>query len=151
MNILEIQRIQLGKHSKNIANAQAFMMEFEESSSANPLNDRSRIFNDTVIELSIDRSRGRIHIHDIRAIYPGAGAGSRALIHLTRLADKHRVDLEGYAFAYSNSGTHQKLANWYKKHGFSVGPEEDDGGYQVVYNHKPVDDNTSISLSRDKS
>lgn len=137
MKILEVQRISLGKLA-DTSNAQAFMIDFNKLSTINPLNTRNRILLDTIFELSIDKNNGRIHIHDIRSIYPGHGAGTNAMKHLLALADRHQVDLEGYAFSYDSNSRNKskKLASWYSRLGFSVGGKEDDGGYRILYHHQ---------------
>lgn len=112
-------RIQLGRKVDG-KRAQAFMDEYHSDSQEHPFAHTARILHGAVVEASKDGNE--VHIHDIRTTSPRSGAGTKALKHLTNLADKHNVKLNLFAKAYSNSPDHinntERLVKWYEKHGF---------------------------------
>ena len=112
-------RIQLGRKADG-KRAQAFMDEYHSDSQEHPFAHTARILHGAVVEASKDGNE--VHIHDIRTTSPRSGAGTKALKHLTNLADKHNVKLNLFAKAYSNSPDHinntERLVKWYEKHGF---------------------------------
>lgn len=112
-------RIQLGRKPDG-KRAQAFMDEYHSDSQEHPFAHTARILHGAVVEASKDGNE--VHIHDIRTTSPRSGAGTKALKHLTNLADKHNVKLNLFAKAYSNNSDHinntERLVKWYEKHGF---------------------------------
>lgn len=120
-----------GEHVDN------YMKEYHQSSQAHPFNAHARIVHNTITHLSKDGNE--VHIHDIQTLESGKGHATKALKHLTNLADKHNVKLNLHAKAYSKDKTHirssKKLSDWYKKHGFDYDDEE----YHPDDHHDGVD------------
>lgn len=103
-------------------NVAAFMQDYEKGTTRNPLEKKARIYSDNV-SLTVVPWDNRIHLSDIHTFGDkGAGYGSNALKFLTNLADKHDVEIGGFAIPYSEHGKGKKdlLHNWYKKHGFEI-------------------------------
>lgn len=103
---------------KPTGNTDKFLDDLWDTSHPHPFDDRQRIVGSATVHVS-PHSDG-IHIHDIRSLDQGSGAGTEALKHLTNLADKHGVPLDLHAHGYANTKTTQ-LKKWYKKHGFESG------------------------------
>lgn len=128
-------RIRLGKTKGE--QAQKFMVDFADDSDEHPFNPAARILHGSVVHVS--RDGNQVHIHDIQTLAPKSGAGTKALKHLTSLADKHGVKLNLFAKAYSNRPEHiratPKLIKWYEKHGFKHDePDYDpDYGSEMTY------------------
>lgn len=128
-------RIRLGKTKGE--QAQKFMVDFADDSDEHPFNPAARILHGSVVHASRDGSQ--VHIHDIQTLALKSGAGTKALKHLTSLADKHGVKLNLFAKAYSNRPEHirstPKLIKWYEKHGFKHDePDYDpDYGSEMTY------------------
>lgn len=116
--------------------AKNFMDELRSTTEAHPWNPRTRIINGNV---SVEASAvgDRIHLHDIVSHAPRSGAGTAALNHLKSLADKHGVELEGVAKAYTDEGgrisSSKRLKKWYTKHGFTASYGDDEEGYDISY------------------
>jgi hypothetical protein len=112
--------------SKSSKGLDDFMNEYERISQAHPWNDRVRIINNTMVELS--PFGGEIHFSDIQAMYPNQGNASKVLQILTNLADKHNVTISGEAVAYVNDKKYvnksSDLKKWYKKYGFKINGDE---------------------------
>lgn len=130
-----------GNSSKSKESANAFLDELDATSKPHPFDNRHRIINDNA---SVDVSHsmdGGIHLHDINTLAPRSGAGTAALKHLTKLADKHNVDIEGHAKAYNQTSKDKisktsQLTAWYKKHGFKIGEGDAADGYHIRYSPK---------------
>lgn len=114
---LEEVTIKLGSkgNDERRKRAAAFVDDLHKSSTEHFSNHRARVIGKAHVHISGD-SDG-VHIHDIQSHEPGSGAGTHALKHLTKLADKHKVKLHLHAKGYGDTSTHQ-LKKWYKKHGF---------------------------------
>jgi GNAT superfamily N-acetyltransferase len=124
-------RLTKGLSSNVDAPSAKFMNEYKEDTWDHPLDSRTRFLNtDTgldpgkdfaTLELSKNGDNG-IHVHSIMALEKGRGQGRQALQYLTRLADKHGVDLHGSAKAFGRSGglNTTKLKSWYKRNGFQI-------------------------------
>jgi hypothetical protein len=99
-----------------------FMKELHATSKEHPINPKVRVIGDASVHVS--SGFDGIHLHDISSHKPKSGAGTKALKHLTSLADKHNVPISGHASAYSKEDGHIKsdsgLKKWYKKHGFET-------------------------------
>lgn len=128
-------RIRIGKPKGE--RAQKFMVDFVDQSDEHPFNPAARILHGAVVHAS--RDGHQVHIHDIQTLDPKSGAGTKALKHLTSLADKHSIKLNLFAKAYSNRPEHirstPKLIKWYEKHGFKHDePDYDpDYGSEMTY------------------
>lgn len=119
--------IRLGSGSDLVKrNIDDFMKEYIKTSDVHPLNNNARLVGHASVHLS-PSSRG-VHIHDIRSLDQGSGAGTKALKHLTSLADRFNVKLDLYPHGYSNTTTEQ-LKRWYTRHDFE--PNEDDDEHMV--------------------
>lgn len=133
MKINEITTIKLGQ-KPNSDKAKAFVADFVDQSHDHPFNRRARIFNDTMIELSVDGAE--VHLSDIQTMKPRSGAGTKAMKALVQLADKHGVRINAFAKAYANDekfvSDTVELVKWYERLGFTVVDEEDDG-YEIKY------------------
>lgn len=112
----------------NSERSEKFMKDFHDTSSEHPIDHKKRLIHNVGVHVSTQGNA--IHIHDLQSALPDSGNGTKALKHLTGLADKHGVKLELHAKAYSNHPEHIRnshtLQKWYKKHGFEH-DEEDDG------------------------
>jgi hypothetical protein len=130
-------RLVLGR-KPNGEKAEAFLKDFHADSQEHPFHHSARILHNAVVHLSKDGNE--VHMHDIQSVAPRSGAGTKALKHLTNLADKHGVKINLYAKAYSNSPDHirstGKLMKWYKKNGFQheePDPDEREGSEMKYY------------------
>lgn len=126
----------------NHEKAQNFIQDLHDTTSKNRLNPNYRVHGKTAVEVS-SNGKGGIHLHDIISHDPGSGGGSETLKHLTSLADKHGVHIEGHAKAYMDKNSdhisHTKhLKSWYQKHGFEIGKGSDSDGYPIKYHPKKV-------------
>lgn len=112
-----------------------FMNDYHKTTKEHPLDNKSRILNGTTVHASEDGNS--VHIHDIHSHEPKSGNGTRALKHLTGLADKHGVKLNLHAKAYledkpkhvgepEHIRSTPRLQKWYKKHGFQHDDHEED-------------------------
>lgn len=123
MKLSEITRIKLGGKKNN--NTDLFMNELNELTTDHPYDNRSRILNNTTVEIS--PFGGMIHISDIRSLLPNSGAGTETMKLLMALADKHNVKLHLVAKAYSKDKKYitdtEKLVLWYRKLGFTIDDE----------------------------
>lgn len=137
MNESEEQPVRLKLGKPKGESAQKFMVDFVDDSDEHPFNPAARILHGSVVHVS--RDGNQVHIHDIQTLAPKSGAGTKALKHLTSLADKHGVKLNLFAKAYSNRPEHirstPKLIKWYEKHGFKHDePDYDpDYGSEMTY------------------
>lgn len=116
-----------------------FMRELNQTSQPHPFNDRERIVGNSTVHMS-PNSSGGIHLHDIMSLNPKSGAGTETLKHLTALADKHNVHIEGIAKVYHNDpkriGKTSRLKTWYEKHGFKSSGGDEHDGYDIRYDPK---------------
>lgn len=123
-------RIRLGKGPTG-ERAKQFMDDFHKDSDEHPFHHTARILHGATVHLS--RDGNDVHMHDILTLAPKSGAGTKALKHLTGLADKHGVKINIFAKAYSNRPEHikstKRLVKWYEKHGF----KHDEPDYDVDY------------------
>jgi hypothetical protein len=123
-------RIKLGKGATG-ERAKQFMAEYGNDSTEHPFHRSARILHGATVDLS--RDGNDVHMHDIVSLAPKSGAGTKALKHLTGLADKHGVKINLFAKAYSNRPEHikstKRLIKWYEKHGF----KHDEPDYDVDY------------------
>lgn len=132
----ETIRIKLGQKPSG-KRADAFLDEYKQDSDEHPFHRSARILHGSIVDLSKDGNN--IHIHDIVSTAPKTGVGTKALKHLTRLADKHGIKLNLFAKAYSNRPEHirstPKLIKWYEKHDFKHDePDYDpDYGSEMTY------------------
>ena len=113
----------------------AFMKDLHSTSHEHPFNHRMRIIGNASVHVSPGPES--IHLHDIVSHERNSGAGSKALKHLTSLADKHKVTISGTADAYENRKHTGRLKDWYVRHGFnadSKGSKID--GYRIKYTPK---------------
>ena len=122
-------RIQLrGRGNYDDTNAKAFMDDLHNNHDIHPFDPDQHIIHNTVVHASKDGHQ--VHIHDLRTLDPDKGNGTKALKHLTAMADKHGVKLNLHAKAYSKQPEHvtktHQLVSWYKKHGFTHDHPEDD-------------------------
>lgn len=100
--------------------ARRLIDELRESTFENPFDDSERVTERAGYQVS-PAGDDRVHLHSIRSFERGQGHGSEALRHLTDLADKHGVTLEGVAEPFGQGGLKKKaLGEWYKRHGFTV-------------------------------
>lgn len=107
-----------------------FIDALKSSTEENPLNPRERVFQwESKIQVSRGISPKQVYLDSIESFKPtGEGAGSRALKHLTSLADEHGVTLVGFSnpIKRSLSGLNQEQLNaWYTKNGFKLEPHGD--------------------------
>lgn len=134
----ESTRIQLRRGGSD-EKAKAFLSDFENDSDEHPFHRSARILHGSVVDLSKDGSN--IHVHDIASIAPRTGAGTKALKHLTGLADKHGVKLNLFAKAYSKNPEHitstKKLIKWYEKHKFKHDERDYDPDYGSEMTYYP--------------
>ena len=111
-----------------------FMDDYYASTSEHPFDHRSRIHNNAAT-LELSRVGSRVRMHDVRALAPGGGKD--AIEHVKRLADKHGVEIEGTAKAYTKSKQYpmstKQLADYYKRRGFSVSHGSATDGYNIRY------------------
>ena len=110
-----------------------FMKDLDTETGRNPLNPRAYIIGD---KASVEATpfEGRINVRDILSFAPaemgkqGGGGGTAAMNMLTKLADKHGVELLLDPQAYSNKGlSDEQLVSWYKRKGFQFEPGWDEG------------------------
>jgi len=111
-------RIKLGKPSNN---TKQFLDDYYNQTQENPLNTKSRIYNNTKIE--IYPIKNTIHISDLQSITPNSGAGTKTLNFLKSLADKYNIKLTLTAKSYTNTITTKQLINWYQKNKFIIDDE----------------------------
>lgn len=130
-------RIQLGKPKGE--QAHKFIVDFVNDSDEHPFNPAARILHGAVVHAS--RDGNQVHLHDIQTLAPKSGAGTKALKHLTSLADKHGVKLNLFAKAYSNRPEHirstPKLIKWYERHGFKHDEPDYDPHYGSEMTYYP--------------
>lgn len=130
-------RVHLGKPKGE--RAQKLMADFTNDSDEHPFNPAARILHGAVVHAS--RDGHQVHIHDIQTTDPKSGAGTKALKHLTSLADKHSVKLNLFAKAYSNRPEHirstPRLIKWYEKHGFKHDEQDYDPDYGSEMTYYP--------------
>jgi hypothetical protein len=129
---------------------QSFLDDFLEQTVENPLNNRERLLTQhgTTITRPSDLAyamagftlrpfggAGQIDsgilFGHIRTFTPGRGDGTRALLWLTGLADKHGVQMCSTARATGDSCkppvkglTTRQLLTWYKRHGWIVDKDD---------------------------
>lgn len=128
--------------SRPTENTDAFIRDLHDTTEEHPFNHNARIYGTpgkhALIHVSPD-AKG-VHLHDIVSYDPGGGVGTSALQHLTRLADKHKIEISGVAKAYSNNPEHirstPKLKSWYTKHGFTSSRGNASDGYDITYKPK---------------
>ena len=110
-----------------------FMDDFTAMTNKSPIG-KGRLYRDVLIDAS--PFQGEIHISDIKAASKGKGDGTKALLFLTDLADKHNVVLSGTAQAYDSAHKQiqdtDRLVSWYSKHGFNIG-ERDEAGWKIKF------------------
>lgn len=98
-----------------------FLAAYYGATQEHPFNHRARIHGMATLELSPsldDRAHG-VHIHDVMALEPRAGHGTKAMQFLCALADQYGVFLEGVAKDYRGDRmTTKQLLNWYATFGF---------------------------------
>lgn len=130
----DLHRIKLTKSS---GNATQFIKDLVSDSDEHPFNSAARILHGAIVHVS--PVGNQIHLHDIQTLEPRSGAGTKALKHLTSLADKHGVKIGIHAKAYSKRPEYitstPRLIKWYKKHGFQHDePDYDpDYGSEMTY------------------
>jgi len=116
----------------------SFMDEWHKTTKPHPFNDRSRIHGGTMVELS--PFDGNIHLSDIQTLEPNKGHGAHTIKHITSLADKHGVTVEGTALAYAKDKKYitksKDLKTFYTKHGFKAGRGSESEGYEISYKGK---------------
>lgn len=134
----ETTRIKLGQ-KPNGERAEAFLKDFHADSSEHPFHHSARILHRAVVHLSKDGNE--VHMHDIFSTAPKSGAGTKALKHLTGLADKHGVKINIHAKVYSDRPEHirstGKLMKWYNKHGFQHEEDEPDESHGSEMKYYP--------------
>ena len=85
----------------------------------NPLNAREVVIDDVVVEISV--SAGNLHLHSLRSLEPGSGAGTRVLERITQMADEAGVTIEGAAVPTRGVGgvwvPEARLRAFYERHG----------------------------------
>lgn len=127
-----------GDGSNHTERSERFVKDLHVTSKRHPLNNHARLVGNASVEVS--GGYDGIHLHDIISHDPESGAGTKALKHLTKLADKHKVPIRGYAKAYSDREGHinknKDLKGWYHKHGFEIGRGTDSSGYHIHYKPK---------------
>lgn len=125
----------MGDGSDHSDRSKSFMHDLHKSSK--PHYNYRKLDNASV---EVSGGYDGIHLHDIISHDPESGAGTKALKHLTKLADKHKVPISGYAKAYSKEDghihSHKELKGWYQKHGFEIGKGSDTSGYHIHYKPK---------------
>lgn len=128
--------------------AEAFMDDLFQMGQAHPF-ERGMVLINGVVGVRARPFQGEIHLSDIVTyLDTGQGKGTEALQALKGLADKHGVAIEGIAKAYSQNPEHiqdsQRLAQWYKKHGFEIGDGDPEEGFEIRYEPQmreaPIDD-----------
>ena len=116
----------------------AFMQDFTNFTQAHPWDNLSRILGSTMVQ--VYPVNGEIHLSDIQTLNPKSGAGTTAIQHLLKLADKHGVVITGTAKAYAPKGamisTSTRLRKWYEKLGFKVIGGNKDEGFEIKYTPK---------------
>lgn len=123
-----VQKYHVGSDKQKPAAAEPpsrrMLRELHEGTHENPFDDRERVTQRAGYELS-HAGDDRVHVHAIRSFEKGKGHGSEALRHLTGLADKHGVTLEGAAVPFGQGGLKKKaLSDWYRRNGFTIKHEE---------------------------
>lgn len=114
--------------SRDTSRSDSFIKDLHNTSSDHPFDNKKRILHGVAVHLS--REGNTVHIHDLQSASPDSGHGTKALKHLTNLADKHNVKLTLHAKAYSKRPEHIQstitLQKWYKKHGFHHDDHDED-------------------------
>src|SRR5438309_11426029 len=102
------------------------MDEFTKLTAPNPANRRERLWNQVAC-FQVHGYPARVHLSNIRAISPGNGDGTRALLWFTSLANKHGVSIIGEAEPTDIEPLLNKTAlkRWYRRHGFKVSSRGD--------------------------
>jgi len=104
----------------------SFMEELWATTDPHPFAHGMRLTKDWV-GLEVRPFDNAIHLSSIMSFVPkGKGAGTRGLLQLIALADKHQVDITGFVKPIENAGsdegkpslTKKQLHKWYAKHGF---------------------------------
>lgn len=106
-------------------NSDDFMAEFHRTTWQNPFNNRERVlFHAAAIALTTNGCRDdEVRINCVRSLNRGVGYGSLALDWLTKLADKHGVELTGTIEPCGKVRPRfnvNQLKAWYRRHGFTV-------------------------------
>ncbi len=98
-----------------------FADEFLAATTANPFNNRERIFGCVALSLLLRNSQ-HVAIHLIRALVKQNGHGTATLRWLCWLADKHGVTLVGMIEPTGRRPrlNRRQLKRWYAAHGFVV-------------------------------
>lgn len=126
-------RIKLGSIQSD-PDLKDFMEEYFDISEPHPFNQKYRILGNSMVHISPMKTK--IHIHDIVSLLPKSGAGTDTMKELIELSKKYHIPLTGFAKAYHSDDKFvtdtEKLLNWYKKLGFVVTQETDDG-YDIIY------------------
>lgn len=98
----------------------SFFSEFDELTARNPLNNRASVW-DNAVALEVKPFDGCVRLSNIRSLQPGRGDGTRALLWLMALADKHDVFITGAAKPTGAKRlTKTALKSWYRRHDFAV-------------------------------
>ena len=103
------------KGTDNSEKVNKFMDEYHNTSKEHLMNKHARVIGNAHVHVT--PSKSGVHINDIQSHEQGSGSGTKALKHLTNLADKHNVKLDLYAKGYGSTSS-GKLRKWYSRHGF---------------------------------
>lgn len=162
----ESARVKLRGFGKkdNQGDSEDFIEDLFDIAEPHPMNDRMVMLGPVGIHVS-KQGNNAVHLHDIVTFDEAmSGKGTRALQVLTKLADKHGIEIHGMAKAYSNNSDHiqdtERLTQWYLKHGFELLDGEcidPDYGCEIVYkgntsqvSEAPIDDYALIGNWGDK-
>lgn len=116
--------------------ADTFLDEVWKMSNPHPFDRRIRLFG--MIGIEVSKFDGNVHLSDIRNFgKPRQGGATAVLKKLTKLADKHKVKIDGVAKVYDQRegyvSTTKELTKWYKKAGFRISSGSESDGYPIQY------------------
>lgn len=117
--------------------AENFIKEFNETTTELNGFDQYRNWEDLVgIYLHIHETQpNAISVNGFFALHAtGKGAGTKAIQHLTHLAEKHQTTLITYGLTISSSFSNEQITQWYIDRGF-----KENGVDNLDFGSKPIE------------
>lgn len=108
----------------------------------NPDDDEEYIINDLVAVEMVPLTDHWVHFISIRALDPGKGSGSMAMVSVLKLVNKRKINLIGKIIPYDTRiVSKEKLRSWYSRFGCKpVNSKNPDGIWIRVINPKEMNE-----------
>jgi len=136
--LLEVIKLKLGGLPSR--EVEGFVAELNSLTTEHPFNHKARVYGRAIVE--VRPFERKIHIVDVYTNTPSQGHGSKAMRLLCKLADKHKVDMTLFAWAYKddqNLMNTDELKDWYTTFGFKAKTRlASDDGWDMVRVHKQI-------------